>query len=260
MFTDLNRFYEINNGLNDDLALQNAINESLETELIPPNQRFLPEFLSRYDEATLNNPVSEKACQILNTIQKCRAKLNELINMDLSTYQKVQTKSNENIDNNSTIEENNGNNRNEVLSESQLIRMQQNQEYQEALENAQEIERQRHREEEEERNNEEEAAEQHENYNKSIKEKFREIGEEPSDGLLLAVTLPDSTKITRRFAPNSLGNDVYIWVSSIDSMIESGHHFCGFNLVGPKGAIIEYDKSLHDQNIESRTMFSVLDL
>ncbi|OHS98579.1 hypothetical protein TRFO_08876 [Tritrichomonas foetus] len=246
MNENINQFFAINNGYDDEEAFQTAVQQSLQTELVPPDRRLRPEIASRYSEATLNNPVSEKACRVIDMVQKTRQKLDELIHMDLTACPpKSPTRSIEEVNASSPVSDR--------LSESQEIRRQQNEEYQIALANAQAQERARQEE-------EEEAPEQIDNYGEMIQQKFSEIGEEPQNGLLLAVALPSGQRISRKFNPDTIANDVYIWVAANENMVTSGARLDSFNIVGPTGTILDSQKTLNEQSIASRTLFSIFDV
>ena len=230
-------FYLFNNGFNDEEALRYAISESLDEEISPP--LFRQNIPASNDKNIQTDPVSEKICQVLDMVKNFKSKISELINLDISSNsQNISHSKNE-----------------ENLSDSQKIRRQQDIEFQEALELAKKEEEMK----ELRKKEEEEEANEQRNYPEMIKQKFIEIGNEPNDGILLAVSIPNKPKITRHFAPESFGSDVYIWVAANEFMISSGLHLGKFNLVFA-GKTLDDKKSLIEQDISSKTLFSVVDL
>ena len=232
------QFFLFNNGYNDEDALRYAISQSLDDEITPPSLRH-QNMLLNFNKNAQPDPVSEKIHQVLEMVKDSRCKINDLISLDITS----------NLNNKRHKEEE------QNLSESQKIIKQQDIEYQEVLALAQkneEINKIHAKEEEEEAN-------EQQNYPEMIRQKFREIGNEPKNGILLAVSIPNKPKITRHFLPESLGNDVYIWVAANEYMISSGFQHGKFRLISA-GKVLDDQKSLSEQNIQTRTIFSIDDL
>lgn len=237
MQDELNFLYQYNNGYDENEALNHAIYQSLDEELIPPSRRHPEDFFQNYENVQ-TDPVSEKIYQVLSMVKSTRTKINELVNLDItSNPQNKQPKKEEN------------------LSDSQKLRRQQDIEYQEVLKRAQEKEKA-----DEIRMKEEKGkADEINNYAEMIKQKFKEIGDEPKNGILLAVTLPDGKRLQRNFSPKSFGSDVYIWVAANEQIISSGLHLGDFNLSCATNIVLIDKKTLNDQKIISRTIFSVIE-
>lgn len=237
MQDEINNFFFYNNGYNEQDAINRAISMSLGEEMVPPSQRHnLAEFANYENPQT--DQVTKKISQVLDMVKNTRAKINELINLDLSSNsQKKLPKKEAN------------------LSETQKIIRDQDAEYQEALKIAQEKEKA------EEANKKEEKKEVNKvsNYAEMIKQKLKEIGEEPKNGIVLAISLPNGHKMKRVFSQKCLGNDVYIWAASNEQIISSGFKIGKFSLIFGTDMVLNGKKSLYEQKINSKTIFSIID-
>lgn len=238
MQDEITNFYFYNNGYNEQDAINRAISMSLGEEMVPPSQRHnLAEFANYENPQT--DQVTKKISQVLDMVKNTRAKINELINLDLSSNsQKKQSKKETN------------------LSETQKIIRNQDAEYQEALKIAQEKEKEK---EEEANKKGEKEVNKMSNYTEMIKQKLKEIGEEPKNGIVLAISLPNGHKMKRVFSQKCLGNDVYIWAASNEQIISSGFKIGKFSLIFGTDIVLNGKKSLYEQKIDSKTIFSIID-
>lgn len=79
-----------------------------------------------------------------------------------------------------------------------------------------------------------------------------ELGPEPSDGILLAVNLPDQSRVSRKFAVSDPGSTVISWVRV------TGGISSRFQVVRAGGGLLIDVDSLETQGIKGRTLFNVV--
>lgn len=91
-----------------------------------------------------------------------------------------------------------------------------------------------------------------------LKNAFKNLMPEPEVGVTIAVVLPNQKRIVRKFDPNELGKDVFLWVSVDDSMIKDDTYINEFELTRVMAPSLEKDKTLGEQGIKGRIIFQVL--
>ena len=82
------------------------------------------------------------------------------------------------------------------------------------------------------------------------------LADEPEDGILIAVQIPEQ-RIARRFDPNGSADQVFIWVASQEKVAEKGIKYGEFELVGPQNTLLEPGKTLAEQSVSTRTIFNL---
>lgn len=219
MTRNLNPF----DGYDDDLALRLAIERSLAQEIHQ------------------GDSLTSQIASVLDIIKQTKSKINELIEYDVNP---VSCDAKDNMNNRTNDTTNNN-----TLDENQRIIREQDREYLEAvaLARLQEYEF-----------SEEEEEEDSSNYEEMIHQRLQDLGHEPENGIMIGVQLPINGRITRKFVPESLGKDVYIWVSAQESMINSEYHYGSFNITAATGVVLDMNSTLSQQNVASRTLFSLI--
>lgn len=94
-------------------------------------------------------------------------------------------------------------------------------------------------------------------YEDLLIKKFESIGEEPADGILIAIQMATITRIARKFRATDDADFVYIWVASRPEVASQGLKYGGFELMGPHNTLLAIGKTLAEQNIENRTIFNL---
>jgi hypothetical protein len=85
------------------------------------------------------------------------------------------------------------------------------------------------------------------------KVKFQKaISAEPTDGLLLAILLPNQQRLTRKFAVDWKGQVVIDWVETVYGIEKE------LILRQSIGEVLNPLKTLEEQKISSRTLFNLL--
>lgn len=138
------------------------------------------------------------------------------------------------------------------LSASQKIRREQDAEYEEALRAAQEAElnaQQPHPEEEDEP--------AQVGYAEMIAQRLTEIEAEPSEGITIAVMLPNMERVSRRFTDTAKGEDVYVWIAANEGVQAGGFRLSTFALVGPDGTL-ELNEPISQQVSGRRTLLNLV--
>ena len=85
----------------------------------------------------------------------------------------------------------------------------------------------------------------------------RGLGDEPEDGVPVAVNLPSRRRIVRKFSVESLGEDVYTWVAGEDEMFQDDLTPLKFELRRVLGQILERDKTLDEQKLQVKFLLNV---
>ncbi|KAH0794425.1 hypothetical protein GPJ56_001718 [Histomonas meleagridis] len=225
---DLNEYMDDDN----DEALRHAIAASIEDQINRPIVPILPDGI---DDSTLfHNPVARKALEILEKVKVTQQRLQNLIDMDLNPTD--QSKSSDD------------------LNSTQQIIQSQDREYLEALEEAQKREQQA----EQPQVNPTIEETTDEDYPQMIRDRFSKIGNEPENGICIAVLAVDSNiRFQRKFSPNELGENVYVWVAARDEIIEKKLYLGEFDLVGPMSTL-KPDEVLESQHVSNRTLFKII--
>lgn len=83
-----------------------------------------------------------------------------------------------------------------------------------------------------------------------------DLEDEPPDGLLIAVQIPEQPRISRRFNPDSSAQQVFIWVASRPELAKKELDFHGFELIGPQNTSLDSSRTLSEQNVANRTIFN----
>ena len=82
------------------------------------------------------------------------------------------------------------------------------------------------------------------------------LEDEPPDGLLIAVQIPEQPRISRRFNPDSPAQQVFIWVASRPELADKELDFNEFELIGPQNTSLDGSRTLREQNVVNRTIFN----
>lgn len=94
-------------------------------------------------------------------------------------------------------------------------------------------------------------------YEDILVKKFEDLGEEPADGILIAVQFSALPRIARRFRVTDDADFVYIWVASRPEVVSQGLKYGEFELLGPQNVLLAIGKTLAEQNIANRTIFNL---
>ena len=94
-------------------------------------------------------------------------------------------------------------------------------------------------------------------YEDLLAKKIEALGEEPPDGILIAIQIATVPRIARRFSVTDDADFVYIWVASRPEVVSRGLRYGGFELIGPQNTLLAIGKTLAEQNIVHRTIFNV---
>ena len=92
---------------------------------------------------------------------------------------------------------------------------------------------------------------------RAILELARALGEEPEDGVPVAVNLPSTRRIVRKFAVESKGEDIYTWVAGEDEMFQDDMVPLKFDLRMVLGQMLERDKTLDEQKLQRKFLLNV---
>ena len=90
------------------------------------------------------------------------------------------------------------------------------------------------------------------------KELARRLPPPPDKGILLAFTLPNSKRITRKFNDNTMGKDLFTFISGEDALFNEKNELLKFDIVLPVQGSLLKNQTLRDQNIENRMMLNVV--
>ena len=95
-------------------------------------------------------------------------------------------------------------------------------------------------------------------YQKVIKKMADKLGDEPENGICIAIVMQEKNKrFQRNFNPSDLGKVVYIWAASQDDLINNGYKLGGFDLYGPITPL-NPNTTLSEQHIANRTLCKVI--
>jgi hypothetical protein len=83
---------------------------------------------------------------------------------------------------------------------------------------------------------------------------------EPEEGCEVKVVLPQGRIVSRKFAVNVNGNDVYLWVASQEEMFDGQKFPIPFRLAFGVQTVLERLETLEGQKISRRVQFRVLPL
>lgn len=89
-------------------------------------------------------------------------------------------------------------------------------------------------------------------------EKSKLLPEEPENGVMIAVTLPNNTRITRKFALDEIGDHIYTWVALDKQMLDQYKSVVKFELTHPFKDFLKKDESLEQQGIKGKTLLRVM--
>ena len=262
-------FY-FNNGYNDDEALRMAIAQSIEEEIIPPDQRIpLQPNEDHFFEQNIVNPVSERATRLIEMCKKNQDKINKLLSLNI----------------NSPISSHNSPKtirvkKEEQLSSSQEIRREQNEAYMAFLHSFEEDQNEQmtlqnsnnnnNNSDNEENNTQSTDSDQNEtqisqqqtslnsnkNHNQlSDNQNNMELDPEPPDGIIIAIIFPDRSRLSRKFLPNTPALSVYKWCNLQPQL--SSFRILDFEIVFPTGELLDMNQTLENQNVLTKSLFNI---
>ena len=92
----------------------------------------------------------------------------------------------------------------------------------------------------------------------SIQRDFQQIGVEPSKGISFAFMLPNKQRIIRKFSVETLGSDLFKFISVQECLFNKNKELLNFDIVCPiKGSLIKSD-SLLKQGFTKSQVFNVV--
>lgn len=91
----------------------------------------------------------------------------------------------------------------------------------------------------------------------ALKERVRNLGPEPAQGVQIAIQMPSKRRIMRKFAKESLSDDLFLIVQADDEMFDEQYNQLEFSLTQGTGPVVK-GQTFEQQGITRRTLVNVM--